>query len=232
VQPPLKRLLGQLPGVTHVLARGEPYPAVDFRCPLMSLPLAFGTEIGTIPADVPYLFASSDQVAAWWHRLDGADRLLVGLVWAGNPAHTNDRNRSIAPARLAPLLAAKGVRFVSLQKRAAQGETEWLCDAEVLDLAPDLADFTDTAAAISCLDLVVTVDTAVAHLAGAMGKPVWILLPYVPDWRWLLGRADSPWYPTARLWRQPAIGDWDSVIVRVGDELRRLTARGRAAFAG
>jgi autotransporter strand-loop-strand O-heptosyltransferase len=198
-----------------ILAKGETLPHFDYQCPLMSLPLAFHTTEKTIPNDVPYLQASDAAIAHWRQRLPPSRSLRAGLVWAGNPAHTNDRNRSIAFARFAPMLALSGVEFVSLQTHASPADMEALRrNSQVLDLGRELRDFADTAAVVAQLDVLVSVDTAAAHLAGAMGKPLQLLLPYMPDWRWLLDRDDSPWYPTARLFRQNTPGDWDEVIGR------------------
>src|SRR5262249_39894065 len=158
--------------------------------------------------------------AAFQQRTAAAAGLKVGLAWAGNPSHQNDRNRSLALSALAPLFAVKGISFFGLQKDGRAGEIASAGLAErVVDLSSDLAAFADTAAAIASLDLVISVDTAVAHLAGGLAKPVWLLLPFVPDWRWLLGREDSPWYPAMRLYRQPARGDWQSVVERVARDL-------------
>ncbi|HVY57720.1 MAG TPA: tetratricopeptide repeat protein [Xanthobacteraceae bacterium] len=220
VQAPLRGLLADVPGVAQVLVRGETLPAVDVHCPLLSLPRVLATELHGIPASVPYLSAPPARIAQWRARLPETSRPRVGLVWTGNPWHADDRNRSLAFAQLAPLLSVAGIEFISLQKDVREPDRAVLASAaNVRDLGHALADFADTAAVIASLDLVVCVDTAVAHLAGAMAKPVWILLPFVPDWRWLLDREDSPWYPTARLFRQPGIGDWDSVIARVREEL-------------
>jgi tetratricopeptide (TPR) repeat protein len=228
VQPALKQLVASLPGVTQLIGRGEPLPDTDLHCPLLSLPRAFATGLDSIPADVPYLRADETRVARWRARLAGLNAPRVGLVWAGNPAHKNDRNRSLALHRLAGLLAVPDAQFVSLQKNVDGADAARLRETRnVLDLGGELVDFADTAAVISLLDLVVTVDTAIAHLAGTLGKPVWILLPFVADWRWLIGREDSPWYPTARLLRQPAIGDWASVLARTCEELRRFLSQSR-----
>ena len=224
VQRTLKLLLARVEGIAGIVGRGEELPAFDLHCPLLSLPLAFGTELSTIPASVPYLTAADDRIETWSARLPPRKGLRVGIAWSGNSKHKDDRNRSIALARLAPLFDAPGVQFVSLQKDARDGEAEALRDIPgLLDLGPELKDFADTAALISLIDLVISVDTSTAHLAGAMGKPVCVLLPFSPDWRWLLEREDSPWYPTARLFRQPMIGDWESVIGR----MRRELAHGR-----
>lgn len=225
---PLRRLLGGLPGTTAVTPE-EPAPPVDYQIRLLSLPAAFGTTLETIPAQVPYLRPPVEAVAAWRARLS-RDALNVGLVWRGNPNHKNDRNRSIEPSVLAPLLGVQSVRWVSLQKVVREGDLDALRRAAPIeDWTQELADFTDTAALIGALDLVISVDTSVAHLAGALAKPVWLLLPYAPDWRWMLGRDDSPWYPTARLVRQTRAGDWPGVIARLRDDLHREAARQIAA---
>ena len=214
-------LLARLDGVTQLMGRGDALPRFDLHCPLMSLPLAFGTTLATIPALVPYLRAPTERVAAWRTRLPVGRR--VGLVWSGKPSHKNDRNRSILFAQLKPILAQPGVSFVSLQRevRAADvaGLAQW---PNLVRIEEALADFADTAAVIEQLDLVIAVDTAVAHLAGALGKPVFVLISYIQDWRWLAGRADSPWYPTARIFRQPAPGDWDSAIAAAARALAAL----------
>jgi tetratricopeptide (TPR) repeat protein len=219
VQPELLPLLSGLEGVT-VMASGAPRPAFDLHCPLLSLPLAFKTTPETIPADTPYIVAPAERVSHWQERLPQA-RPRAGFVWSGQTSHKNDANRSIALARLAALFENPPFQCFSLQSdlRAADGET--LAGLpNLVHLGGDLRDFADTAAIISLLDVVISVDTAVAHLAGALGKPVLILLPYAADFRWMRGRDDSPWYPTARLLRQPAFGDWDSVIAGVGEALR------------
>jgi tetratricopeptide (TPR) repeat protein len=222
VQGALKALAEQVAPQAVVLVDGEAAPPFDLQCPLLSLPPAFATDLDTIPRDVPYVRAAGDRVAAWRNRLPAGEARRVGLVWAGSSTHGNDRNRSIDLARLRPLFDAPGVQFVSLQRELRPGDAVILeASATVTHVGDRLADFADTTAVIECLDVVVTVDTSVAHLAGAMGKPVWILLPFSPDWRWLLGRDDSPWYPTARLFRQPAIDDWESVIARVRAELAK-----------
>ncbi len=221
-QPELKRLLLGLAGAQQVLAEGEPLPPTDLHCPLLSLPLAFGTTLETIPAAVAYLTPDANSVETWRARLSADPaRLKVGLVWAGRPTHQDDPNRSVLLPLLAPLAEVPDVSYYSLQKGvAAQQAQNPPCGWRVTDCTADLADFADTAALIANLDLVIAVDTAVAHLAGALGKPVWVLLPFSPDWRWLLGRSDSPWYPTLRLFRQPRRGDWTGPIEEVARELR------------
>jgi hypothetical protein len=218
-------LLADLKGAAALLGRGSALPDFDLHCPLMSLPLAFGTTLDTIPSDVPYLRAPTGRLNAWRARLDNLPCPRIGLVWSGKPSHKNDHNRSIPLATFAPAVRQTGLTFVSLQREYR--------DADRTDLArwPNLkrfdhalTDFADTAALIDQLDLVIAVDTAVAHLAGAMGKPLWVLLSHIQDWRWLLGHADSPWYPTARLLRQPQIGDWDSVIAKLTQDLAAFAA--------
>ncbi|HIJ62009.1 MAG TPA: tetratricopeptide repeat protein [Rhodospirillaceae bacterium] len=194
VQAPLVRLLAGLPGIERVIAKGEPLPPFDVHCPLLSLPGAFGTTLDTLPP-APYLRAAGDRAAAWRRRIGDDGRLAVGLVWAGNPDNPRDFERSLAFSLLAPLLRLEGVRWLSLQvgDRAAD-----LAQAPMVeDLSPWLTDFAETAALVSGLDLVISVDSAVAHLTGALGRPGWLLLPWAGDWRWLDGRDDSPWYPTA-----------------------------------
>jgi hypothetical protein len=220
-RPELPRLLRTMADGCEIVALGQPLPAFDFHCSLLSLPHVFGMTLANIPATVPYLQADAEDTARWRRRLaDHSPIVNVGLAWAGSSTNKNDRNRSMKLARLAPLGQVPGVRFISLQKGEAAAESKTPpARMEVVDWTEELKDFADTAALIANLDLVIAVDTAVAHLAGAMGKPVWTLLPLVPDWRWLLEREDSPWYPSMRLFRQPSWGDWDSVITRVADSL-------------
>jgi hypothetical protein len=226
VQPELADLLGAIDGVDRIVARGETLPAFDVHCPIASLPFAFRTGLDRIPAAIPYLCARGERISKWKPRIAAFARPVVALAWAGNPAHANDRNRSIALSRLDPLFATPDVRFVSIQRDLRSGDTEILADDDrIAHLGGELADFADTAAVIALCDLVVSVDTAVAHLAGAMGKPVFILLPFSSDWRWMLDRADTPWYPTARLFRQPALQDWDNVIVQVQAKLAQARTR-------
>ena len=183
VQPALKTLLAQIPGVQQVLGKGEVLPEFDFQCPLLSLPLAFGTRRETVPARTHYLGASPELVQKWRARIGQRDVLTVGVAWAGSATHKNQRNRSIELGRLLPL-TERGVRLVSLQKDLQAGDREIFARRrDILHFGDDLEDFSDTAAAMSQVDLVISVDTAVAHLAGAMGKPVWIMLPYVAEWR-------------------------------------------------
>jgi tetratricopeptide (TPR) repeat protein len=227
VQDALYRLLSGLPGVSQCLplsATGT-LPAFDLHCSIMSLPLAFGTRLDTIPSRTGYLLPpAASHVQAWENRLGPRTRLRVGIVWSGNPAHDNDRNRSI-PLRTFVRLLDLNATFVSLQKDPKADDQAILLErSDIIDLTGQLTDFADTAALISGLDLVITVDTSVAHLAGALGRPTWILLPYVPDWRWLLDRDDSPWYPTVRLFRQTETREYDSVLDRLRGELQALIA--------
>lgn len=200
-----------------LVAKGDTLPRADWQVPLMSLPQVMGTSLASIPADVPYLRADPDEAATWRQRLAASPRPRVGLVWAGNPRHENDHNRSMPARFLAPLIADGQATMFSLQVPASATDLAVL--PGVTDLAKELTDFAATAAGIEALDLVISVDTAAAHLAGALGKPVWLLLPYVPEWRWLLEREDSPWYPTMRLFRQSSPGDWAGVVERVAAAL-------------
>ncbi len=224
-RPELAALLENLPGIDRIVLRpgGSRHPAVAARAAiaLMSLPLVFGTGLDSIPARTPYLKASPAKIGQWRQRLGDSGRPRVALVWAGRPRHTNDRNRSLSLEMLWPWLQLD-LDFIGLQKGPAAAQAvEISPDRRIANLGPELEDFTDTAAVISLCDLVVTVDTAVAHLAGALGRPVWVLLPFVPDWRWMLERSDSPWYPSMRLYRQPRLRDWHSVIEQVLADLRR-----------
>jgi hypothetical protein len=219
LQPALKRLLARLAGVTQVAVSGEARPGYDYHSPLMSLPLVFGTTLETIPAQVPYLYADAAKVVEWRERLGPARGRRIGLAWSGNPEHKNDRNRSIALETLASLLKVEA-EFISVQKEVRPSDQAALEAHGIKHYGEELQDFEDTAALLMNMDLVITVDTAIAHLAGTLGRPVWILLPYAPDWRWLLVREDSPWYPTARLFRQPALGDWAAPVQRVVAELQ------------
>jgi tetratricopeptide (TPR) repeat protein len=231
VQQPLARLIRSLRGVDKVIARGEALPAFDLYCPIMSLPAAFGTGLASIPASPAYLFADPAQVAAWRYRLAalGPPSMRIGLAWAGNPrinsprATAVDRRRSMPPAHFAPLFDLPGLRFFSLQK-----EFGARTDLPIADFMSEMTDFADTAALIANLDLVIAVDTAVVHLAAALGKPVWLLDRFDACWRWLHGRTDSPWYPGLRIFRQPAPGDWPSVISDVVTALKQTRPGARS----
>lgn len=215
VPQPLKALMRTLDGVAGVTTETETPPEHDYHCPLLSLPLALAARHPGIPANVPYLFAEPQKRDVWRALLASGRAPRIGIVCSGNAIHLNDRNRSIPLRQLAPLLDTDA-SFHFLQKDCRPDDAAFLAaEPRLHDLRPHLYDFTDTAAAIACLDLVISVDTSVAHLAGALGKPVWILLPHAPDWRWMLDREDSPWYPTARLFRQTTTGGWTSVVKRL-----------------
>jgi len=228
-QAELQRLFQTMSGNYQTVVRGQPLPAFDLHCPLLSLPRVFGTNFANLPQIVPYLSPDPALVEAWSRTLGAPDgQLRVGLAWAGNPLYKWDRTRSVNLQQLAPFAAARGVKFYSLQKgppgEQAKNPPVGL---ELVDLGPELNDFVDTAAVMSLMDLIITTDTSVPHLAGALGRSVWVMLQLVPDFRWLRDRTDSPWYPTMRLFRQPTWGDWDSVITRVVDALSQWT-RNRA----
>lgn len=224
VQKPLVRLLRRLEGPAAVIAEDDALPPYDWRCPLLSLPHRFGTTLETVPADVPYLFADRQRAESWRQRLAGRGR-LVGLVWAGASrpgmpvAHAMDARRSLPLEAFAPLGRMPGVRLVSLQAGAA-GQQMPPPGMPMINPMGTCADFDDTAAVVANLDLVISVDTAVAHLAGGLGKPVWLLSRHDACWRWLHGRRDSPWYPGMRLYTQPSPGAWGPVLAEVERDLR------------
>ncbi len=219
VEQAVRPLLTDLSGVAACLSKSDPLPPFDFHCPICSLPLAFRTRLNTIPAARSYLPAPSpDRILTWDERLGAHDRLRVGLVWSGNPNHSNDRNRSMPISVLMPLMDVDAT-FISLQRDPRQADRTALANSGIVDLTSYLTDFVETAALVSCLDLVITVDTSVAHLAGGLGRPTWILLPFAPDFRWLTERSDSPWYPSVRLFRQTETRDYADVIARVRSEL-------------
>jgi len=225
VPAPLGSLLRTLPGVERVVSDYDPSWTFDFHCPLMSLPLAFGTRVETIPAPVPYLWANPFRTAAWRERLAQLGGIKVGLVWAGSGRVRVVDLRLMRLEQMQQFGAVDRVSLVSLQKGEPASQTRPPPPGLAIhDWTDELSDFADTAALIAALDLVISVDTAVAHLAGALGKPVWVLLHHSPDWRWLLDRQDSPWYPTVRLFTQPRPGDWASVVRRVSSELRDIAS--------
>jgi tetratricopeptide (TPR) repeat protein len=217
----LEPLMHDLAPNCEQLPQGARLPDIDFHCPLLSLPAVLHTSEASLPNGVPYLRADANRTKAWRERLD-ASRLNVGITWCGNPRHVNDHNRSI-PLDVFQNAATPACRFVTLQPDLREQDRAALAGSNfALDLGSELKGFEDTAALVAALDLVISVDTSVAHLAGALGKPVWILLPYAPDWRWMLDREDTPWYPTARLFRQEASRRWEPVIERVRAELEAL----------
>ena len=216
---PMARLMWDLDGIDVSLKDGDTLPPFDYHIPLLELPKLLGTTLDTIPAAKAYLHADKNLVEAWGERLGPKEEFRIGLVWGGSPDHLNDRNRSIDPELFRPLVKTPGVEAFSLMV-GRDGEAARVFGDGLSDLAPHLGDFADTAAAIAHLDLVISVDTAPAHLAGALGAPVWTLLPFNPDWRWMLDRDDSPWYPSMRLFRQETPGDWEGVFQEVETALR------------
>lgn len=223
VQPALKILVASLEGVSALVARGEDLPAFDFHCPIMSLPLAFKTVPATIPANVPYLSAPDDRRQKWRAKLPKKQKLRVAFAWSGSATHEQDAIRSIPLEKWKSLFALPGIEWISVQRDLRTGDSKILnAYPGILQLGGELTDFADTAAIVMESDLVISVDTSVAHLAGALDRPAWILLQYSPDFRWLLDRSDSPWYPGAKIFRQPAFGDWDGVIQYVQNELGSL----------
>ncbi len=225
VQPELKTLLAGLDGVTSCHARGEALPAYDVHCPLGSLPLALKTGLSSIPADIPYLRVDEARIAKWRARIEALHGKRVALAWAGNVSHANDRSRSIDLALLAPLFALDGISFLSIQRELRGVDADVLArQTNVTHLGGDLFDMADTAAVAALADLSISVDTSVVHLAGALGRPAWVMLPFAPDWRWTLTGDSSPWYPQARLFRQPALGDWPSLLATLRAELARFVA--------
>ena len=223
VQPELKTLLAGVEGAAACLAHGEPLPAYDVYCPLGSLPLALKTELPTIPGGIPYLHADDARVAQWRSSLEALKGKRIAIAWAGHSRHANDRNRSVELKQLEPLLALEGISFLSIQRDLRAGDRELLARHNIVHLGDKLSDMADTAAIVALADLTIAVDTAVVHLAGALGREAWVLLPYTPDWRWTLTGEHSPWYPQIKLFRQPTPGDWRAVIASVRDALLRAT---------
>jgi tetratricopeptide (TPR) repeat protein len=219
VPGPLVRLARTVAGASEVVAAGDPPPGFDCHCPLLSLPRVFKTNLATIPAVVPYLSVREEASATWAERITTAPGLRVGVVWAGTTVGATDL------LLLQPLWDVRGISWFSLQVGDRSRDISVLDGVKITDLSPCFTDFTETATAVSRLDLVISVDTSVAHLAGALGRPVWLMLPNAPDWRWLLDREDSPWYPTARLFRQKKPGDWSSVAREVAAALAHHASR-------
>jgi len=229
VPAPLVPLLRGFPGTEAVLGPEDPFPPFDLHSPLMSLPLALGTRLDTIPANIPYISPKPDRDKIWKERLGPPKAPRIGIVWSGNPNFTNDRTRSLTLEKMLPLASA-GVELVSLQKELRDVDLGTLrANPQIRHFGEQLNDFADTASLISLMDLVISSDTSVPHLAGAMGKPLWLMLSFSADWRWLLEREDSPWYPTARLFRQKRIDDWDGMVQRVTIELGNYLARTKSS---
>ncbi len=224
-------LLARTPGIDEFIPWGEPNPHCDVWLPLMSLPAVFGTTLKTVPAEVPYLHADPARIEHWKRELAAVEGFRVGIAWQGSPRHPWDRHRSVSLSLFEPLSRVPGVHVVSLQKGQSDEQSAALARPFPLIRFGELVDrggaFTDTAAIIKNLDLVITIDSAIAHVAGGLGVPVWIVLHRTPDWRWMLDREDSPWYPTAVLFRQKSFGAWEEVFQRVREELGRLVARSR-----
>jgi tetratricopeptide (TPR) repeat protein len=220
VQPELKALLASVSGVASCHARAEALPLFDVYCPMGSLPLAFKTERSNIPSELPYLSADPTRTEYWRERVASLPGKRIAIAWAGHARHANDRNRSVELDRLAPLLAIDGVSFLSIQRDLRDGDAERLSrHPNVTHVGADLNDMGETAALLSCVDLTIAVDTSVVHLAGALGRDAWVMLPFAADWRWGVSEERSAWYPPLRLFRQSAHSDWDGVIARLRDAL-------------
>jgi tetratricopeptide (TPR) repeat protein len=221
-QRELAELFRATPNLGQIITMEEPRPAFDTHCSLIELPMIFRSDLSSIPARIPYLQVDESLRESWRHHLDSLPgRPRVGLAWAGNPIHKRDRKRSMQLAQLQPLASIPGITFVSLQKGATAHQARNAPPGMTLvDFTSDLTEFHQTAALISNLDLVIAVDTAVIHLTGALGKTAWLLIPAVPDWRWLLNRSDSPWYPTLRIFRQPEPGDWNSAVRAIAEAMK------------
>ena len=220
-QPRLVPLLETVPEIDQVIAAGSPLPSFDAHLPFLSLPVVFHTTLETIPKWVPYLRVPQTKLESWRRRVGAGGFKKVGIAWAGSPTYKKDRDRSLPLSEFAPLSGIPGIRLFSLQKMTGESElSSGAAGLEIEDLEAGANEITDTAAAIQSLDLVIAADTMVAHMAGALGAPVWTLLPFAADWRWLLGREDTPWYPTMRLFRQSRPGEWRPVIERVAEALR------------
>ena len=220
----IKTLLENVRGVEQVVTQNGQAPVFDLHCPILSLPFVLETTLENIPAEVPYITVDPSLVRQWKDRIrDDTSRFNIGLVWSGDLRHPRVQYRSCSPEVFFPLSQLEGVALFSLQKGDAGAMAKNLPEGmKITDYTEAISDFADVAACMENLDLVISVDTAAAHLAGSLGKPVWTILPFVPEWRWLLDREDSPWYPTMRIFRQPSPGDWKSVIGRIGDELKRI----------
>jgi Flp pilus assembly protein TadD len=222
VQAPLRELLADLDGVSRLLVKGEAVPPFDLHCPLMSLPLAMQTTLDTIPFAAKYLHADFALVARWRALLKETDRPRVGIVWSGNPSNAIDRRRSISLSELQQHLPAQ-CEYFCLQTDVRKADADVLAaQSQIHRFDAGAMDFAATAALCECMDIVISVDTSIAHLSAALGRPTWLLLPLIPDWRWLRDRPDTPWYSSATLFRQTSAGNWDEVLTRVAAELRRM----------
>lgn len=219
----LTGLMRKLAGVDELIEKGKPLPAFDYHCPLLSLPLAFKTDSNSIPSSTSYLSSDSDRRSEWSRKLGVTKKIRVGLAWSGRKTHKNDHNRSLALDEMLRYLPAQ-FEYISLQKEVRESDWATLRTSNIRHFGAQISDFTDTAALCDLMDIVISVDTSVAHLAGALGKPTWVLLPHVPDWRWMLEREDSPWYPSMDLFRQDGTRHWAPVLERVAIKLRQKFA--------
>ena len=219
VEISLYSIFTTLNGVDRLIKAGEPLPKFDYYCPSMSLPIGFETDINSVPSSIPYLNTDNEKLLIWQKKLGPKLRPRVGLCWSGSPTHGGDKWRSITLKEMFKYLPG-GIDYISLQKQTRKNDEITLREiSEIRSFNDELKDFSDTAALASNLDLIITVDTSIAHLAGALGLKTWVLLPHTPDWRWMLGRADSLWYPTMKLYRQDNNGDWDSCLIKLGCDL-------------
>ncbi|HUC64710.1 MAG TPA: hypothetical protein VMA53_04730 [Stellaceae bacterium] len=222
IAPELLTLARRTEGFDQIITRGTLPPAFDFHCEMMSLPMVMGLTLADLPGKIPYLAPDPQRLARWRRRLAKLPRPLVALVWAGRPEHHNDANRSMALAGLAPL-ALPGITFLAVQKGPKAAEAKAPPPGmSLVPLGDEIRDFEDTTAILAIADLLISVDSSPVHLAGALGRPCWVLLPFVPDWRWLLERGDTPWYPSVRLFRQDTRGDWSGALARAGAALAAL----------
>jgi tetratricopeptide (TPR) repeat protein len=221
VQQPLVNLLQNLKSPIQIIAKGDTPTNFDYQCPLLSLPLAFKTELHTIPS-LQSIWTHEEKIAKWQAQLGKKSKLRIGIVWSGSTEHKNDHNRSLTLSKLLPHLSPN-VEYICLQKELRNIDKELLAEQHQIKYFGDaLEDFTDTSALCELMDIVISVDTSVVHLAGTLRKPTWVLLPHSPDWRWLLDRNDSPWYPSVKLYRQEKIYDWDGVLEKVRSDLEKL----------
>ena len=222
VPKPLTTLLNNLDGVFQLVEQGGDLPEFDYHCSLMSLPLAFNTNLESIPPPILFIQSLQSKVDLWQKRLGKKIKPRIGLVWSGNPEHKNDQNRSVSLTEWIPWLP-DGYEYISLQKLLSSKDRIILDEnPSIISFANDLNDFVDTSGLVECLDLVISIDTSVAHLSGSLGKQTWVLLPFAPDWRWMLERTDSPWYPTIKLYRQPVMDDWTSVFKKIRMDLLEM----------
>ncbi|MEA3360400.1 MAG: hypothetical protein U9R17_13480, partial [Thermodesulfobacteriota bacterium] len=227
VQPNLTGVLSNIECVDQVISYDTNTPFYDYHATLLSLPHILKTTLDTIPNITPYLLADTNSINKWKSIFNNPLDFKVGLVWAGSPKNGNDKRRSFSVETLIPLLHIRGIKFFSLQMGEKSKELNLFgLNTEITDLSPELKDARDTAAAITLMDLIISVDTSVGHLSGALAHPTWLLLPFAPDWRWMLKREDTPWYPTMRLFRQPEPGDWGTVVEKIRRELTQIVNKG------